>query len=172
MELQFRGKVGGVGGFGRVEIADVLISFIDINRCSPAFCVLAPRHAKQTGNFVTVRLCLILHVYGSCDVTKIFNPIVALVAIDMIDVMVGPSVIRVQPRQAMSLELHPVDPDACVPVTVDTPSDIAQFDPSAIYPPTELSGLRLVVQQASQGFGGGAFHFRLFRLRMAAIPNR
>ena len=74
----------------------------------------------------------------------------------------------------MRLELHPVDPDACVPVTVDTPSGCASLGTTArLNPPPKNPGVGVIVQQTSQRFDGkvSAFHFRLFRLRMAAIPN-
>ena len=159
MELQFCGKVSGVCGFGGVEIADVLMSFIDLNPCVPAFCVLVPRHPEEAGSVASLWACLILQIDGRRNVTQVCYPIVALVAIDMIDLIVRPRVIRVQPCQSMSQKFYPVDPDAGVAAIVDRPSNVAHFYIAAIYPPAENSRLRLVVQQASQGFGGGAFHF-------------
>jgi hypothetical protein len=170
VELQFRGKVGGVGFVRGVKVADVLLSFVDPNACVPALDALVPRHAKQARGASATRSCLILHIHGSRHVTQVCYSIVGLVAVEVVNVMRGHYAMRVQPCQAMRLEERSVDPDDNVAIAVDRSRDSAYLDPLATYSPPKDSAVQLVVKQRSQRFGGkvSAFHFRLFRLRMAA----
>ena len=162
MELQFRGKVGGVGGFGRVEIAKVLLSPIEHDPRLPALFVLAPRNPEVTANVVLRRLRLILHVHGSRHVTEISDPVVCLVTIDVINLLLRPRSMRVQPRQSVRPEVSTVNHNNDVALAVERSSGCANFDPVAkLNPPPKNSSVGVVVQQALQRFACkvGAFYF-------------
>ena len=159
-----------MGGFRGFEIAKVLLSPVDHDLRTPTLCALVPRHAEEARGASATRSCLILHIHGLRNIPEVCNSIVRPIPIDMVNVMFRPRAVRVQPRQSVRPEERSVDPDDNVAIAVDRSRDSAYLDPLATYSPPKNSAVQLVVKQRSQRFGGkvSAFHFRLFRLRMAA----
>ena len=160
MEPQFRRQIGGVGDLRGVEIADVLLSSVDHDLRLPALSTLVQRHAAVTASVVRPWARLILQIHRSRNIPQVCYSIVRPIPVDVVNVMRGHYAMEMQPCQAMRLEFHPVDLDAGVAFAADRSSDCANLDPVVrLHHPPKDSGVGVIVQQASQGFGGGAFHF-------------
>ena len=156
MELQFCSKVSGVGGFRGFEIANVLLSSVDLDPRLPPFVALVPRHAAEAGGAVLWWARLVLLIHAMRHIAKIGDSVVRLVAVEVIDLILRHYAIDVQPRQSVRCELHPVDHDADVAVFVRRPRDRAHLDPAATHPPTKNPGVGFVVQQGSKGFSSNS----------------
>ncbi len=148
-----------MGGFRAAKIAKVLPLSVDLDLRVPPLKTLVPRNPAKTGGVAFPWARLVLRVDGRRNVTEVFDPVITLVAVNMVDLILRPHAIEMQPCQAMRFEWRSVDHDADVAAIVDMPSGCARLDTSATHPPAKDSRVGVVVQQASQGFGGGAFHF-------------
>ncbi len=151
VESQFCRQVSRVGNFRAAEIAKVLTSSVDLDLGHPTFIVLVPRNPKKTGSVALSWARLVLRVDRRRNVTQVGYPIVALVAVEMVDLLFGPHAVKMQISEAVGKEFFAIDHDADVTIVVERPRDYACFDITArLHPPVKDSSLRLVVQQASQ----------------------
>ncbi len=127
MELQFRGKVGGVGFVRGVKKAEKEPLPVGPNLRSPTLIGLVPRNAEKSRGVVLLRSQLILLIRGLRYVTQVCYPVIGPVAIDVIDLLLRPRAVGVEPSQSMSHEGRPVDHDADVAAAVDRSRDSARF---------------------------------------------
>ena len=97
MESQLGGKVGRVGGFRAAKITKVLLLSVDLDLRVPPLDALVPRNPTEAGGVAFSWARLVLRVDGRRNVTKVSDPVIALVAVDMVNLILRPHAMKMQP---------------------------------------------------------------------------
>ena len=119
---------------------------------APTFAVFEFRHAKKAASFVSrMRSRLILNVFRSRYIAKIFKRVISRIAVNVVNVSCWPMPHHIKPRQSV----RPVPPaiyaDDCVSFRFGVTCNSARNNFSAsLYEPSKYAGFRAVVQNCTQ----------------------
>jgi hypothetical protein len=149
------GKVCGGSLLGSVERPEILRRPAVADIGNPASKRLLPRNAEKSRLVVRKRRAPILSIFSRRNVSEIGDAVIRFVAIDMVDLLLRPFAVYVQPRQTVRPPNTPVD--------VDEDVTTGAFDGpcSAVLPaafpsgsPKEFAGFRVVVEKFAQSLRG------------------
>lgn len=94
-------QISSMSFFSGVEIADMCLLLVQRNCCSPKASTLTPAYAKQATLVVPSSFDLIAIVLRPAAAAQIHKPIVGRDVVTMINVVLGPNPVDVEPREAM-----------------------------------------------------------------------
>ncbi len=154
VELAFRGYVGFVRLFWRVEVTNMPLLPFNSDCCDPLIASLYLRRPKKSAASMGLRPALVLNVRRAGNIAQINYPVVILHAVNVVNFIFRPRASCVQPRKAMGFICKSVDPDSDVSVNQSAGNcarHCAVFSPDA---PTENSGFLVVVQKFAQRLRG------------------
>lgn len=146
-------QIGGAGFFQCREVSNMDLDALVLDR--GAELPSAQRNAKNPKCIVGLCGLPVLDVKAMGHISKIGDPVVPSITIDMVNDTSWPDAMHIQPRESM----RPVE------FTLDAYEDIAVsfvlaancfacFPPTCIKAPREDSGFGFVVKQFAQTFGG------------------
>jgi len=106
-------------------------------------------NALKAATIVDGALCvpLVLHAGSFAEIT---NSVVVTNAVDMVDLLLRPSAVDVEPRQPMCGIFHTFDGDADIAVTNGRSSALSGAQPVDTFFYSELAQFRVVVKYAQQ----------------------
>ena len=145
VKLAFGFKVGLVGLFFGFKRAKATHNAANLKVSNPVVSVLM--NAKEPRPATFLRLPLVLDVFFSGYIAKVGNPVVVPNAVDVVDFVLGPSAMHVQPRKTVGSAIKQSELDANVPVSIACASHISILHRiDGRFLPSKYTGFQTVVQ--------------------------
>ena len=170
-------KVGGVGFFGGVKATNPLRDLPNVQERLPSLSICVPDDAEEPAFGSGGRLSLVLPIRCLAYVSQVFNSVVRLDAVDVVDDAARGASADVQPREAMRPVQDAINGDAPIPLAIDT-SGRPVFGRSTAAPqPSEISRCGIVVKKLAQTLRGKiisshfSLHTRLIGQKPACVSS-
>lgn len=145
-------KVSLMRFFRGLECTNVLSNAVKPDCCLPFSAVVD--HSKQPGGAVGSSSALVLHVLGVIYFTKIGQPVVAWVAIDVVDKLFRMHSMNIQPSQPSRLMLNIIDIDGGSSVLPAVSSNATGKCHTTTNTPNKYAGFRVVMKQLFESLLG------------------
>lgn len=145
-------KVSLMRFFRGLECTKVLSNAVKPNCCLPLAAVVD--NSKQPRGAVCSRSALVLHVLGVGYFTKIGKPVVAWVAVDVVNKLFRMYSMNIEPSQPRRLVLNVIDIDGRSSVLSAVSGNATSKCHSATNAPSKNTSFRIVVKQLFESLLG------------------
>ena len=145
-------KVSLMRFFRGLECTNVLSNAVNPDCCLPFAAVVD--HSKQTGGAVGSRSALVLHVLGVGYFTKIGKPVIAGVAVDVVNKLFMVCSMNIQPSKTRRLVFNTIDIDGGSSVLPAVSSNTTGQRHATANTPNKYAGFRVVMKQLFESLLG------------------
>ena len=156
MQSAFSLKIGSMGEFWRNKVTNKNNAPININCSSVRLLhnVLAFPFVNSKNACSAIASCgsLVLHISPVGNLTKIFNPVIGTLAINVVKKTIREHAVDVQPCQPMGLVRDGINVDVDVPVVIQVTSRTASQCHAATDAPIENTSVLVVMKQLFESF--------------------
>jgi hypothetical protein len=114
--------------FSSIEVAEEMMLPVMVDACGPSAHGFGPRCTKEPAFTILAGSAFILPVGSIGNITEVEKPVIRPLAVDVVNVAIGPFAMGQRPSKAMGLEKSPgfnADADIAVHQVPDASEDFA-----------------------------------------------
>ena len=158
MKLPFSRKVGLMGFFGGAKTSNKLCfpicPYLRPPKFTHAATGVAEINPKKSAGAIASGFFKVLRILRKCGFAKIANPVVVPFGIDVVNIAIGHSAIRVQPSKPMCFVRDAINVNIGVPVLVQVSSSAPCDSHAAPNAPSKNTSIGIVMKKFFEALYG------------------